>query len=626
MPSVPAGGQVTPISFSSNFNDAVVIHLNGKELLRDNLPDGPITKNTPAVKAVTPFTNTRRLEFFISADQLISGENVWAIEVHQVDARSDDLFFDFHYLIKIMDPNNQDTTSVGSNFGKTQWSYLDEGIVPPPNWTALGFDDSPWQTGQAPLGYFAENENIYSFQTETSFGEDANRKIQGTYFRKNFTVEEIGDVRALALTYLADDGVVFYLNGAEIHKDNFNPTRDTELNSYQEITLAPDHLRKGMNTIAAFATLAKPTSPALRFDASLEIELGSTLTLVEHISFDQQVDDISYGRSIINPEAWIFMAQPTPGKANISPIVSKLRETSASPTINPAGGLYERPLTLSIASIGEEIRFTTDGANPTPTSALYTGPIELTGTTVVRARTFGLGKVPSKIITHTYFVGESFEDGLPIISVTAPDNTLFDPQLGIYGNRNASGGNIHKGVDAPGNLEFFPADESDGFSINGGFRLGGENNFLAHSQKALNFAIRGRYGDDALNYDLFPESGVGTFTSLTLREGGDDWGKAHLTDAIWNAIVDGRMEVETNRYRPAAMFINGNYWGLYNIRDRWDENWFFQEYVIDNGEYDHIRFDRNALFLENGKSDDWRELFGFLTKPHSPNQEAWEVV
>ncbi|MDA8979343.1 lamin tail domain-containing protein [bacterium] len=626
LPSVPAGGQVTPISFSSDFNDAVVIHLNGKEILRDNLPDGPITKNTLAVKAVTPFTNTRRLEFFISADQLIFGENVWAIEVHQADATSDDLFFDFHYLIEVTDPNNQNTTSVGSNFGKTQWSYLDGGVAPPPNWTALGFDDSPWKTGQAPLGYFDENENIHPFQTETSFGEDPNQKIQGTYFRKNFTVGEIGDVRALALTYLADDGVVFYLNGAEIHKDNFNPTLDTELNSYQEITLAPDHLQKGVNTIAAFATLAKPTSPALRFDASLEIELGSTLTLVDHISFDQQVDDISYGRSIINPEAWIFMAQPTPGKANRSPIVSKLRETSASPTINPAGGLYERPLTLSIASIGEEIRFTTDGSNPTPTSALYTEPIELNGTTVVRARTFGLGKVPSQIITHTYFVGESFEDGLPIISVTAPDDTLFDPKFGIYGNRNTSGGNIHKGVDAPGNLEFFPADGSNGFSINGGFRLGGENNFLAHAQKALNFTIRGRYGDDALNYDLFPESGIGTFTSLTLREGGDDWGKAHLTDAIWNAIVNGRMEVETNRYRPAAMFINGNYWGLYNIRDRWDENWFFQEYGINNGEYDHIRFDRNALFLENGKSDDWRELFGFLTKLHSSNQEAWEVV
>jgi len=626
LPSDLAGGRVTPISFSSNFNDAIAIHLNGKEILRNNLPDGPITKNTPAVNTVTPFTNTRRLEFLISADQLIPGENVWAIEVHQADATSDDLFFDFNYLIEITDQNNQNTISIGSNFSENQWSYLDEGIVPASNWTTPGFDDLPWQTGEAPFGYFSDHERVNPPQTETSFGEDPERKIQGTYFRKNFTVEEIENVRALILTYLADDGVIFYLNGSEIHKDNFNPTLDTRLNPSQEITIAPDHLNKGMNTIAAFVTLATPTSPALRFDASLKIELGSSLTLVDHITFGQQVDDISYGRSIINPAAWIFMAQPTPGRANSSSIVSKIRETSTSPTCTPKGGLYELPLTLSITSIGGEIRFTTDGSNPTPTSALYTEPIKLTDTTVVRAQTFGLGKVPSKIITHTYFVGESFENGLPIISVTAPDNTLFDPKLGIYGNRNASGGNIHKGVDAPGNLEFFPADGSNGFSINGGFRLGGENNFLAHAQKALNFAIRGRYGDDALNYDLFPESGVGTFTSLTLREGGDDWGKAHLTDAIWNAIVDGRMEVETNRYRPAAMFINGNYWGLYNIRDRWDENWFFQEYGIDNGEYDHIRFDRSALFLENGKSDDWRELFRFLTKPHPSKQEAWEVL
>ena len=626
LPFVLVGGLVTPVSFSSNFNDAVVIHLNGKEILRDNLPDGPITKNTLAVNPVTPLTNTRRLEFFIAADQLIPGENVWAIEVHQADATSNDLFFDFHYLIEITNQNNQPTISLGSNFGETQWSYLDEGIVPASNWTAPGFDDLPWQTGKAPFGYFAENERVTPPQTETSFGEDPDSKIQGTYFRKNFTVEEIENVRALVLTYLADDGIVFYLNGAEIHQDNFNPTLNTELNPYQRITLAPDYLRKGINTIAAFVTLATPTSPALRFDASLETELGSTLTLVDHIAFEQQIDDISYGRSIINPTAWIFMAQPTPGKANSSPIVSKIRETSTSPTITPEGGLYELPLTLSITSIGEETRFTTDGSNPTPSSALYTEPIELTGTTVVRARTFSLGKVPSQIITHTYFVGESFEDGLPIISVTAPDDTLFNPDFGIYGNRNTSAGNIHKGVDAPGNLEFFPADGSKGFSINGGFRLGGENNFLAHPQKALNFVIRGRYGDDELNYDLFPESGIGTFTALTLREGGDDWGKSHLTDAIWNAIVDGRMEVETNRYRPAAMFINGNYWGLYNIRDRWDDNWFFQEYGTDDGDYDHVRFDRSAVLLENGSSDDWRELFGFLTKTGLSSPEAWEVV
>lgn len=59
----------------------------------------------------------------------------------------------------------------------------------------------------------------------------------------------------------------------------------------------------------------------------------------------------------------------------------------------------------------------------------------------------------------------------------------------------------------------------------------------------------------------------------------------------------GRMEVETNRYRPSAMFINGNYWGLYNIRDRWDDNWFFHEYGTDDGDYDHIRFDRSRVLL-----------------------------
>ena len=626
LPASPEGTQPTPVSFSCHFNDGVIIHLNGQEISRDNLPDGPISEYTPALSAITPYTNTRRLVFFVSEEQLLPGENVWAIEVHQANVASDDLFFDFHYLIEIPEPNNQDTISVGSDFGVNQWSYLDSGIAPPANWTSLEFDDSAWQSGEAPLGYFANDGQITDFQTETSFGDDAGDKIKGTYFRKNFTLDEIDEVRALVLTYLADDGVAFYLNGDEIHRSNFNPTTETEANLYQSVTLPPDQLTEGVNTIAAFVTLASSTSPAMRFDASLDIELGSTLTQLDHVTIGQQIDDVSYGRAIINPASWVFMAQPTPGQANISPLISNIRATNASPVITPAAGLFELPPTITLTSSGGQIRFTTDGSNPTASSPVYTGPVELTGTTVVRARTFGIGQVPSQIVTQTYFVGESFDNGLPIISVTAPDDTLFDSDFGIYGERDARGGNIHKGVDAPGHLEFFPADGSAGFAINGGFRLGGENNFLAHPQKALNFAIRGRYGDDALNYNLFPDSRVGTFTALTLREGGDDWGKAHLTDAIWNAIVDGRMEVETNRYRPSAMFINGNYWGLYNIRDRWDDNWFFQEYGTDDGDYDHIRFDRSRVLLENGSTDDWLEFFVFLGTAGISSPEGWEVI
>ncbi|MDA7518161.1 lamin tail domain-containing protein [bacterium] len=626
IPTSPEEGRPIPVRFSCNFNDALVVYLNGEEITRDNLPDGPISPNTLALDPVTPYSNTRRHEFSIAADQLLNGKNVWAVEVHQANTASDDLFFDFQYLIEVPVENNQNPISIGSDSGETHWSYFDDGATPQANWTSSDFDDVNWKTGEAPLGYFTNTGAITEFQSETSFGGDPDNKIRGTYFRKNFTLEKIENVRALELTYLADDGVVFYLNGKEIHKDNFNPTTDTEAILYRTVTLAADHLLEGGNIFAAYVTLATPTSPAMRFDASLEVELGSMLTLADRVSFEQQVHDISLGRTIINPAAWIFMSHPTPGKANNSPIVSNIRETSTLPELTPAAGLYDEPPTVSLTSNSGKIHFTTDGSNPTPPSPLYREPIRLTGTTVVRARTYEPGKVPSEIVTHTYLVGESFDSGLPIVSVAAPDDTLFSPEFGIYGNRDARGGNIRKGVDAPGNLEFFSADGSEGFSINGGYRLGGENNFLSHAQKALNFAIRGRYGDGALNYDLFPGSGVGTFTALTLREGGDDWGKAHLTDAIWSAITDGRMEVETNRYRPAAMFINGNYWGLYNIRDRWDDHWFFQEYGTDDGDYDHVRFDRSRVTPENGTIDQWNEVFRFLSSPSLSSPKAWEVV
>lgn len=626
--TVPAGHSAHSVWMNFQANDGAIFYLNGEEITRNNLPAGPVTSETFANEELMPFADSHVENLHIPDEKFLEGENVFAVELHQATSASDDLYLDFSFYMTTWDPVNAIGENIGTSYTGKEWAYLDDGSSPPAAWNTLNFDDSGWSTGDSPLGYFSRETSSDPDATQISYGGDPGNKTTNSYFRKQFFVDQLEDVRILQLTFQVDDGAYFYLNGQLILAHNTNPV--TEVGgegaalSYQSILLPSDALLEGINTLAVSVVQAKPWTPAMRFHASLKIAHASDLTTTDQLSFGNQVDDISLGRDSANPTSWVFHATPTPGAANAGPIVTNIRQVSPAAEVSPSAGLYEiGPMVVMNTSFGK-IRYTTDGSNPTHESENYTGPFEIIETTIIRARVYELGKVPGEIVTRTYFVGEDFTNGLPYLSLVAPPDTLFGPEIGIYGNRDERGGNIHKGIDAPGHLEFFPPDGSAGFAVNGGFRLGGENNFLAHAQKAFNFATRGKYGDDALQYDLFPGSGVGTFTALTLREGGDDWGKAHLTDAIFDPIVKGRMEAETNRYRPAALFVNGEYWGLYNIRDRWDDNWFFQEYGTNDGEYDHIRAGETEA--ENGSIEDWSELRFFMANNPLDSPENWEII
>ena len=634
--TTPLEASLDPIGLWCKVNDGAVMYLNGEEILRYNLPEGPIDSETLATEELTPFASFVQVFVQVQAlsDNIVNGENIIAVEVHQASPTSRDLYFDVEYAIRYSTQDPIDQGLLGPPFEGKEWHFLDDGSSPPPSWKELSFDDSGWKTGDSAHGYAEQRFEPDPILTPFPYGDDKNAKNRYAYFRKQFHVAVASEADGLRLNYLVDDGARFYLNGSQIHSENMSPVTelsasDTEVSNptWKSAIVSADALHSGENTLAVLVQQASPSSPSMRFDASLEIVQLDDTEVIDEIIFGPQVSDVSFGLDPSNPDNWVYLESPTPGEENSGAVITEIRETGPAAQISPEAGLYLGNQTITIAAHSGEIRYTTDGSNPSPDSSLYTAPFEITETTVVRAQVFGTGKVPGEIVTQTYFIGESFANGLPLVSLTAPPETLFGQDIGIYGHARHSGGNIHKGVDAPGNLEFFPPDGSAGFSVNGGFRLGGENNFLSHGQKAFNFATRGKYGHDAIHYDLFPGSGVGTFTGLTLREGGDDWGKAHLTDAIWDPLVKGRMEAETNRYRPAALFINGEYWGLYNIRDRWDENWFYQEYGTDDGNYDRIRSTLSSGYeIEDGESDEWYELLSYLSTTPPNDPDFWSVV
>ena len=621
-------------SITFRYNDGAIIYLNGQELDRLNLGNS-VSHGSSAQEEVGSYGAIAEKTIELPNDLVIRGENIFAVELHQASAQSEDLFFEFTSTITGFSGFRQ--RDYGTETQGKNWSYLDDNGEPDPTWADYDFDDSAWSTGNSPMGYFNGAFNTDPTLTLIDFGGDSSNKTITSYFRSNFDIADPASVAGLRLTLDSDDGAVIYINGVEVARENLpsdaldSTTLATDETSglgraTRRIFLIADNtnLVAGDNSIAVEVHQSSARSPAMLFDLSVETYTFQALELIDEIPFATQVSDVSIGRNPANPDQWVNYASPTPEAPNSGPTVTSLREESTSADISPAAGLSPDSVSVSISAAAGDIYFTLDGSNPNVESSLYTAPFELTESTVVRARVFEPGKVAGEIVTSTYLIGESFASGLPVLSLSAPPETLFGSQIGIYGARNASGGNVHKRVDAPGHLEFFPVDGSEGFAVNGGFRLGGENNWASHAQKAFNFATRGKYGDDAITYDLFPGSGIPQFTALTIREGGDDWSQARLTDGIFEPLTKETMEVEANRIRSAVLFVNGEYWGHYNIRDRWDDNWFFQEYGTNDGAYDRIIAGQSGA--DNGTRDDWDALYSFISSNDVNDPQIWAII
>ncbi len=524
------------------------------------------------------------------------------------------------------------------------WKYLDNGSDQSTQWRARSFDDAAWASGRAELGY-ADTP-----ATPVSYGPSSASKYITTYFRHAFTVANPAAYHGLTLKLLVDDGCVVYLNGAEVARRNM-PAGDPDYRTlatysvgsggaaeesvFHPYTLPVSGLVTGENVLAVEVHQASAGSVDLSFDLGLEAASHAGFTVVDSITYPPQVPDVSIGRDSADPLVVKQFAEATPGAENTTAAVNDLRIPGSAVTVSLPGGLYPTNQTVTLSSPGGVIRYTLNGSNPHSTSPLYGAPLSINTTTVLRAQCFEAGKAPGPIVTRTYFRGET-QTNVAYVSVVADPQTLFGNTIGIYANQHetVSGGyglkDVYKGKDAPGNVEFFGPGATGGFSAGCGIRIGGENNWV-HPQKALNIAIRGKYGNDDITYDLFPGTQIPVHTGFTLRDGGDNWDKDMLRDALYPKLAKGFLKVDTADYRPSIVFINGAYYGLHDIRQRWDETWFAQQYhvpadKIDHLLYGHITSAATTLGVDKGTSTDWLALIDFIASANLTVAANWDYV
>lgn len=352
-------------------------------------------------------------------------------------------------------------------------------------------------------------------------------------------------------------------------------------------------------------------------------------TLISRIPPVYIPQDMSYGRKPDASEDLRFFATATPGRPNSS---QGYLGTLPMPTCNRVRGFYNTAFNLSLTTTEPDvtIRYTTDGSAPTESSTAYTAPIAIQAgaagqifkTTVVRARIFKTDYMPSPIMTNTYFVGPSSSAryNLPIVSLATGNASLFDSATGIYTNWNQEG----DAWERPAHLEFFEPAGTDGFYCDIGLRLhGGWTKCLP--QKSFRLYADHQGGPGSFNYRVFPDSDITDYNRLILRNWASDneWVRYYwyssigptyslIRDALAQSLVES-LDADTQNYRPAILFVDGQYWGLFALMEREDKEWVNDHHPeVDKDQLDMIQQQPGWIEVDEGDANAFNSLLAFL--------------
>ncbi|MFC2125344.1 CotH kinase family protein, partial [Bacteroidota bacterium] len=352
--------------------------------------------------------------------------------------------------------------------------------------------------------------------------------------------------------------------------------------------------------------------------------------VVDSLSYGLQESDVSFGRKLDDLETWVFYAIPTPGFPNHN----EFQTGKASvPQFSLHGGYYSGSQAISLYSDSPsaEIYYSFDGTQPNKEDSLYTSPIPLDTTSALRARAFEIGKLPSDIVTHTYLIDEDVH--LPVIAIATDPMNFFDDSLGIYviGTNGRPGycsdipHNTNMDWERPVNVEFYDTDGNVEINQRAGIKIFGGCSRTRYPHKSLALYARGEYGKGSFDVQLFDQKPIYEFESFILRASGDDCRSTLFRDALGQAVIVDRTDIDWQAYRPAVVYLNGQYWGIYNIREKLNEHYPAGNYNIDPGDVNMVRGSRGTGVM-HGSSDDYVAMMEYIENQDLSSNNVYQYA
>jgi hypothetical protein len=525
------------------------------------------------------------------------------------------------------------------------------------NWRSLNYNDSNWSEGSSGFGY--------------GDGDDATIIPNGTpsvYLRKEFTINNLDAISSIILDIDYDDAFVAYLNGIEVARANIDGTppaynagtdQDHEAQMYNGglpdrflITDFIPILNEGENvlsiqahnissfssdfTIIPFLSVvySSPTGigvppPAIlnltsnnlhtNFKISSDSEIISLTdnagVVIDQLSVENLSPNHSIGVSAISGDIVQYM-ETTPGYENsTSEFVGRVQNEVL---FSQEGGLQNGAFTLSLSgnNNGETIRYEIGGKEPTASSPVYTNPIQISNSTTVRAQMFLEDFIPSKIYTKTYIIGANHD--IDVLLLTTEPENLFDEDTGIYvfgpdgtyeTNIPYYGANFWEDWERPIHMAFYESDTNEFVEFDAGVKIFGGWSRGQNGQRSLSLFARGQYGYNEFNHPFFDQLSYDNFEAIVLRNSGQDWMRSSMKDIMLTSLMRGS-GLDFQEHNPVATYINGEYWGMYNMREKTNEHMLASKHNINPEDIDLLT--NNAQVIE-GSNEEYLQLIQYIS-------------
>lgn len=462
------------------------------------------------------------------------------------------------------------------------------------------------------------------------------------YVRCEFTAAAVSGYEGLVLRVRYDDGFVAYLNGVEVARRNAPASvswdsaaagsrGDSDVGSFEDIDITSflGELVDGANVLAIHGLNAGADDREFLIEA--ELVAGSGVVEMD-----------------------LYFDVPTPGALNGTGYLGLVGDTRFSAD----RGYYDAAFDVAIDcdTAGAAIYYTTDGSDPSVSNGdEYTGPVSISTTTVLRARAVKDGFISSNIDTQSYIfiadvMGQSRPSGYPTSwgedqnGSTHPADYEMDPEIyddpaysgliydamvalpamsivtdkdnlfagdGIYMNT------FEDGVDweRPTSVEMFDAAGVEEFQIDCGVRIYGaaSRNPQRSPKHTFRLLFKGIYGDTKLRYPLFGEDGADEFDTIILRANynntwihNDNLERARAQYMLDQWVRDTHLEMGklASHGRFVHLYVNGLYWGVYNVSERPNGSFMASYLGGEREDYDAL----NGGDVIDGDRDAWETM------------------
>ena len=334
-----------------------------------------------------------------------------------------------------------------------------------------------------------------------------------------------------------------------------------------------------------------------------------------------------------------------------------------APAFSQAGGFYTDTVSLNVTVPDTStIRFTLDGSEPVSTSVVYSQPLVLvdrsdevnaiasittTGpgywtppdgkvfkSTVVRAAAFAVDGARSPINTQSYFISTDVLTRyapLPIVSLSTDPGNFFNPisdsvKGGIYvlGDNGAGdtaypffNANFWQDWERRLHLEYYLPNGQLAFQQDAGAQVSGGYS-RGHNIKSINLYARNSYGKDSFAYPLFSNRPYSAYKRLVLRASGNDYDGAYMRDDVLTGLLDAS-ELPVGAGKPVIVFLNGEYWGIFHLRERTNQYYLADHYGVNKDYVDLLQYDTSDATrgvvqptVDVGSSVGWNDLLSYF--------------